>query len=134
MISGVNMILARPERNLLVPPDADGQRALMFDNNERGERNYDKYEKRNNALKAGEKKMLFSLLAAMNKDVKNALTTNQGYQKLMIRLTFLAFGTWLSKRSWDKERFPFIRLSRDYLSLCKTMATLRTRRGLRSWL
>ena len=92
VISGVNVILARPERNMLGPPDADGQRALMFDNNERGDRNYDKHEKRYNALKAGKKKMLFSLLAAMDKEVKNALTTTEGYQQLYD--TFDILGIW----------------------------------------
>ena len=80
IISGQNLVLARPDRNMMVDPEPVAGPQRMFADNDRGDRLFEKYEKRYQKLMEGKKKLMSKLLMAMDKDVKDSLVTSPGYQ------------------------------------------------------
>jgi hypothetical protein len=56
--------------------------ARLFPDNDRGDRQYDRYEARYNELMDGKKKLIYKLLSSADPTVKSTLTTSPGYQAL----------------------------------------------------
>jgi hypothetical protein len=76
IITGIDVPLERPRRNAR---NADGD--LIFPDDDRGDKAFERVEKRFEKLKEGKKRLISKLLLSMDKDVKDALTTSPGYQE-----------------------------------------------------
>ena len=66
VINGQNIVMAAPLRQ-------------NFLDNQRGDGQFEKEERRYKELMDGKKKLLSKLLSSMDKEVKNSLTTSAGY-------------------------------------------------------
>ena len=64
----------------------------QFADSSRGDKQYENYERRYKDLKEGKKKLISKLLMAMDKDVKDSLTTSEGYREMYD--TFDILGIW----------------------------------------
>jgi len=76
IITGIDVPLERPRRNAR---NADGD--PIFPDDDRGDKAFERVEKRFEKLKEGKKRLISKLLLSMDKDVKDALTTSPGYQE-----------------------------------------------------
>jgi len=80
IITGQDLVLARPDRQAMVVPEPPAGPQRVFADNDRGDRLFEKYEKRYQKLMEGKKRLISKLLMAMDKDVKDSLVTSPGYQ------------------------------------------------------
>jgi len=68
IINGIDIKMRKPERQ-------------MFPDDQRGDKNFDKYERKYDDLKEGKKKLISLLLIHSDKEIKDSLTTSDGYQQ-----------------------------------------------------